>query len=216
MKCMKKVCARGVPAVLLLAVLHAPPAAAQTSANAVLRLPVVGSFRGGGDFTGTISINRFEVRDAQVTAIGFVSGVLTRGNHTVGTAVTGEVAWPVSIKSGGIDLARSQQLRRPAPTLVAFTRAYSPPLMLAQSTPPCPVLDVSLGALTVNLLGAQVALSPVSLSLSGQPGPLGELVCAASDLLGNVAGIVNLLNSILGLLTGLLGGLTDGLGGVVQ
>src|SRR5438105_15701619 len=102
MKCMKKVCARGVPAVLLLAVLHAPPAAAQTSANAVLRLPVVGSFRGGGDFTGTISINRFEVRDAQVTAIVFVSGVLYRGNRTVGTLVCCESALTMSSTIGGL------------------------------------------------------------------------------------------------------------------
>ena len=45
--------------------------------------------------------------------------------------------------------------------------------------------------------------------------PLGDLVCAASDLLGNVAAIVNLLNSILGLVTGLLGGLTGGIGGII-
>jgi hypothetical protein len=68
----------------------------------------------------------------------------------------------------------------------------------------------------VDLLGFQVALSAVTLNLSGTQGtPLGDLVCAASDLLGNVAGLVNLLNSILGLLTGLLGGLTGGLGGLV-
>ena len=44
--------------------------------------------------------------------------------------------------------------------------------------------------------------------------PLGDLVCAASDLLGNVAGVVNLLNSLLGVVTGLLGGLTGGLAGI--
>ena len=212
---MKNVCTRGVSVLVLLAVVYALPAAAQTNTNAVLRLPVTGSFHGGGDFTGTVSINRFEVRDAHVVAIGFVSGVLSRGNKTLGTAVTGEVAWPVAVKTGGIDLAQDRGFNRPPETLIAFMRPSSPRLMLAQSTPPCPVLDVSIGAITVNLLGAQVALPPLSLSLSGQTGPLGELICSASDLLGNVAGVVNLLNSILGLVTGLLGGLTGGLGGVV-
>jgi len=74
--------------------------------------------------------------------------------RTLGTAIAGEVRWPVAVRSGG-------QL----------------------------------------------------LSIRGTP--LGDLVCAASDLLGNVAGLVNLLNGILGLLTGLLGGLTGGLGGLV-
>jgi len=56
----------------------------------------------------------------------------------------------------------------------------------------------------------------MTFDLSGQSGTaLGDLVCAASALLGNVAGLVNLLNSLLGVVTGLLGGLTSGLGGVV-
>jgi len=79
----------------------------------------------------------------------------------------------------------------------------------------CSVLSVSLAPIDVNLLGTDVALGAVNLDLTGQSGPLGDLVCAASDLLGNVAGLVNLLNSVLGLLTGLLGGLTGGLGGVI-
>jgi hypothetical protein len=80
----------------------------------------------------------------------------------------------------------------------------------------CPVLNVALGPHTVDLLGFQVALSAVTLDLTGVVGtPLGDLVCAASDLLSNVAGLVNLLNSILGLVTGLLGGLTGGLGGAI-
>ena len=85
-----------------------------------------------------------------------------------------------------------------------------------QAAETCPVLNVALGPNTVDLLGFQVALSSVTLDLTGVTGtPLGDLVCAASDLLGNVAGLVNLLNSILGLVTGLLGGLTGGLGGAI-
>jgi hypothetical protein len=80
----------------------------------------------------------------------------------------------------------------------------------------CTPLQVNLGATNVDLLGVQVALDPVGIALTGAAGtPLGDLVCAASDLLANVAGVVNLLNSVLGLVTGLLGGLTGGLAGAV-
>ena len=75
----------------------------------------------------------------------------------------------------------------------------------AQATP-CDVLHLQFGGITTNLLGLDVALSPVTLDITGQAGPLGELVCQAVATLGNVAALVGLLNQILGLLTGLLGG----------
>jgi hypothetical protein len=212
-----KTCIRAVSAILLSSIMYPTGAAAQAPGpRPVLTVPVVGTFQGGGDFNGTISVNRFEQRGAQVVAVGFVSGVLTRANHTRGTAVAGEMAWPVVVRSGGTSLARGFAPEKAVPMLVAYRpEPTAPRFLLAQSTPPCPVLDIALGPITVNLLGAQVALSAVSFSLSGQTGPLGDLVCAASDLLGNVAGVVNLLNSVLGLVTGLLGGLTGGLGGAV-
>jgi hypothetical protein len=204
-----RTCVRRVSTlVLLLTLAYVMPVSAETAgANPVLKVPAAGTFQGGGDFAGTISINRFEQRGAQVVAVGFVSGVLTRANRTLGTAVAGEVVWPVAVRSGGIAIARGPQSQRGTPTLVALRPAPAG-VMLAQATT-CQVLDVALGPINVNLLGAQVALGAVSLSINGQSGtPVGDLICAASDLLGNVAGVVNLLNSLLGLVTGLLGGLT--------
>jgi hypothetical protein len=194
-----------------------PTAAQQPIPSRALTLPVVGTFHGGGDFKGTITINRFAQDGNEIVAIGFVSGVLSRGSRTLGTAVAGQMAWPVAVRSGGQLLTSG-----PAPSSSGFVRtaAWSPPartsgrFMLVQAQS-CPVLDVSLGPVSVNLLGFQVALSAVTLNLAGASGtPLGDLVCAVSSLLGNVAGLVNLLNSVLGLLTGLLGGLTGGLGGM--
>jgi len=79
----------------------------------------------------------------------------------------------------------------------------------------CTPLQVTLGATNVDLLGLQVALDPVGVTVNGAAGTaLGDLVCAASDLLGNVAGLVTLLNNLLGVVTGLLGGLTGGLAGI--
>src|SRR5712691_9052709 len=161
------------------------------AANPVLQMPVSGTFK-AGDFAGTASINRFEQRGNDIVAIGFVSGTLTRGSKAVGTVAAGEVTWPVTVRSGG---ASSENARTAAVT--------------AHAT--CPVLNVALGPVDVNLLGADVSLSAVTLAIVGQQGtPLGDLVCALSTLLGNVAAVVNLLNSLLGLVTGLLGGILPG------
>jgi hypothetical protein len=189
-----------------------PAAAQQATATSVLTLPVAGTFSGGGEFTGSVSINRFELRANQIVAVGFVSGVLSR-HRRIGTAVAGEIAWPVSIRSGGqlIASADSRDEARSVPIAWSAPRSR---ILLAQAQS-CSVLSVGLGPMNVDLLGTQVALGAVTFDLAGQTGtPLGDLVCAVSDLLGNVAGLVNLLNSLLGLLTGLLGGLTGGLGGV--
>jgi len=157
-------------------------------AASAVKLPVSGTFAGGGQFSGNLVINRFEQRGNDIVAIGFVSGVLSRGSKTLGTGLAGEVTWPVSLSTGGTMHAASATIR-------------------PQATP-CSVLSISLGAQDINLLGFDVAVGATTLNLSGQAGPLGDLVCSIEDLLGNVAGVVNLLNSLLGLLTGLLGGLT--------
>jgi hypothetical protein len=193
----------------------AVPAGAQAASGPIaLTLPTTGTFAKGGSFTGTISINRFEQRGNEIVAIGFVRGVLSQGNRTLGTGVAGEVAWPVALRSGGQLVVRGHALATARPVQIAWSPgARSPVRMLQVQADSCPVLDVALGPVNVNLLGFQVALSAVTLNLDGVMGtPLGDLVCAVSDLLGNVAGLVNLLNSLLGLLTGLLGGLTGGLG----
>jgi hypothetical protein len=158
-------------------------------ATAAMRMPVAGTFAGGGQFTGVISINRFEQQSNNIVAIGFVSGVLTRGSHALGTAVTGEVTWPVTVSSAAA-----------AATQTAST--------VAPAQADCPVLSVALGPANVNLLGFQVSLGAVTLDLAGTSGtPLGDLVCQISAVLGDVAAVVKLLNSLLSSLTGLLGGL---------
>jgi hypothetical protein len=164
-------------------------------------LAAMGEFARNGTFIGSATINRFEVRDGEIVAIGLVRGTLRRGNRIVGTVLKGEVTWPVALRTGGV-LA----ITGPAPTARIQPAAWT----LAQDV--CPVLDLSLGPVTVNVLGIDLTLAPIALDLHGEAGtPLGGLVCAISDLLGNVVGLVNVLNAILGLLTGLLGGI-GGLG----
>jgi hypothetical protein len=210
---------RTVVLVAALSAAGAIPAAAQPApAPTALTLQATGTFAQGGEFRGTISINRFEQQGGKIVAVGVVAGVLNRGSRSLGTAVVGEVRAPVSVTVGG-ELAAS---RTPAGLSGPIPAVWSPGgrstflfTRIQQPAEPCEVVDIAIGPFNVDVLGTPLTISPITVNLSGTPGtPLGDLVCAASDLIGNVAGIVNLVNSILGLLTGLLGGLTGGLGGI--
>ena len=160
--------------------------AQSTTGPKAVRVPVSGTFAGGGQFSGIVTINRFEQQENEIVAVGFVSGVLSRGSRALGTALAGEVTWPITVKSSATQK----------------TSSIGP----AQTS--CPVLSIALGPVDVNLLGFQVSLGAATLDIGGESGtPLGDLVCSISSLLGNVAAVVNLLNSLLSLLTGLLGGI---------
>jgi hypothetical protein len=186
-------------------------------APVALTLPTVGTFADGGEFTGGVSINRFEQRGDQIVAIGFVSGVLSRRGLRLGTAVVGEVVWPVILMSGGLQLASGQASGTGRPARIAWSPGAGSAFRLRPvQAESCEVIDLALGAINVDVLGLQVALSPVAFNLVGVVGtPLGDLVCEVSDLLGNVAGLVGVLNALLSLLTGLLGGLLGGIGGAI-
>lgn len=193
---------------LVVSLAGAVPAAAQNARpNGALTLQATGRFARGGEFAGTITINKFEQRGNEIVAIGFVQGTLHRGGRAVATGLAGEVEWPV-IVNAGVSLAGG---RAPA---TGQLRRINSSIVLAQAGS-CDVVQIALGSVDVNILGVAISLSPVALSLSGDPNePLGKLICAVSGLLGNVAGLVELLNSILGLLTGLLGGLVGAIPGI--
>lgn len=214
---MKNVLCRVAVLAAVMSVAAELPAGAQAPrAPAAVSLAATGTFARGGEFTGTITINRFEQRGNDIVAVGLVRGVLSRGSRTLGSAIAGEVTWPVAVRVGGQVFA-SGAVRTPGtPMPVAWSPDARSEFGLLRVQEACQVVDLALGPVNVDVLGVQIALSPVTFNLSGVTGtPLGDLVCAVSDLLGNVAGLVNLLNSVLGLLTGLLGGLTGGIGGVV-
>jgi hypothetical protein len=85
----------------------------------------------------------------------------------------------------------------------------------------CPILDVQLGAITLNLLGLVVETSPICLTLSAYDdgGLLGDLLCEIADLLGeggllgdilgDLVGVNDLLDDLEDLLNGALGLLAD-------
>jgi hypothetical protein len=194
--------------VMLIALLSAAPVIAQPApVQRSVTLQATGTFSRGGEFEGTITLNRFEQSGAGVVAIGYVQGVLRRGSSTA-TAFAGEVKWPVSVKSGGVIVTSNNRAAAAGISRIAGPAGGLPGIVPVQTG--CQVVDITLGAVDVNLLGIEVSLSPVALSLAGGEGPLGALLCSVVKLVGNVAGLVDVLNGVLGLLTGLLGGLTGG------
>jgi hypothetical protein len=194
--------------VILLLASGIPAMAQQTSS---LTVPVTGS----KGFKGTATINQFVNQGGHVVAIGSVA-------NSSRTAFAG-VAWQVALSTNPGGLAAYSG---PAPAVARLTQiAWSPNrqsgarLVPVQAPSSCGVLSINLGATMIDLAGAQVALDPIGINISGQSGtPVGGLVCSLLNLVssvggivGSVADVVNLLNSLLGSLTGSLGGVTGGL-----
>ena len=78
----------------------------------------------------------------------------------------------------------------------------------AAALPPCPILNLVLGPLDLDLLGLEVHLNKVILDIIAQPGPgklLGNLLCAIANLLNgtpapSVSQLTDLFNAILAIL----------------
>ena len=103
----------------------------------------------------------------------------------IGTAFVAPVELPVTIGS----------TPRSASAAVAVQQA-------------CDILNLDLGATNLDVLGLQVALLPISIVLTAAgegTDVVGRLICLVLDTVGNVLGLVELLNQILGLLGGLAG-----------
>jgi hypothetical protein len=167
---------------------------------------------GGGEFNGTVTVNRFARQNGQLVAIGFVRGAVTSATGAVLETGLRSVTLPVTLAS----LPAFTAAARTSGTAAAMPAIFRPDSggrwtrVQAQT---CGVLHLALGPVAVDLLGVTVSLGAVTLDISGDSaGPLGALACQVLALLGTAADVVGLLNAILGLLTGLLGGLTGGLG----
>lgn len=157
-------------------------AEAKKPAKSGVAVPVTGTLTDGGSFTGTIT-------DPVVSTVeggGFsLSGTLE------GTATTID----------GVTQRVSQEFTT---SLVPSTGSTA-----AASDKSCPILNLDVGAIFLDLLGLQVDLSPINLDVTAVPGAgnlLGNLLCAVAGLLDNTGNpgnaIANLLNQLLGGLFG--------------
>jgi hypothetical protein len=142
-----------------------------------------------GSFTGTVTLQHVDV------VAGQIIGTLA----FAGTSVVNGVTNPNYTDTGKMVMYTSAS---------AASTAAVAPLALGS----CPVLDLDIGAIHLDLLGLVVDLSAIHLDIVAQSGPgnlLGNLLCAVVGLLdGSTGGILgnalaNLLDTINGILSGL-------------
>ncbi|MFI7602563.1 hypothetical protein [Actinoplanes sp. NPDC049681] len=158
--------------------------AAPRSAAGTMTSQVSGTFTdalgGTGAVTGTFTPTRFVAQGERLLATGTLHSVLTDSAGTAVGATDSTVTLPVQLPSGGVG---------------------------AQAV--CPILDLVLGPLDLDLLGLQVHLNRVVLDITAVSGPgnlLGNLLCAIVGLLDGglplpLALIANLLNQVLAILS---------------
>jgi hypothetical protein len=78
---------------------------------------------------------------------------------------------------------------------------------VTQATGACPILNLSIGAIHLDLLGLVVDLAPINLVITAQSGPgnlLGNLLCAVANLLNGSGGLGGLIGGLLTQLSTLL------------
>ena len=137
----------------------------------------------GKNFKGTLDIERFEVQDDAIVAIGTITGKVTgKGNGNKPVTVE-DVVIPVTL---GAPTGASRRGR-------------------VQAAATCDILDLVLGPIDLTLLGLRLQVNQIHIQLTGDAtgGLLGSLLCPLLDPLGPLADIVDALNQILAFLRGL-------------
>ena len=170
-----------VAAVALMLVASAGTASAQAP-PLTKAVPVTGvAKKNGKAFRGTYRIKRFIVRDGAVWTVGRLSGKL--GKRQV-------------VRRG---------VRMPAAIQTAASMSSQPPPLPTPGA--CPVLNLVLGPIDLNLLGLRVATNEIRALIEAVPGAgnlLGNLLCAVTNLLNPSANtplsqISSALNALLAL-----------------
>lgn len=147
-----------------------------------VRSRIVGTFGRSGTFVGEFKPRRFKEAGGQLVAVGKLRGDLVRGNGNVRDTVNERVKIPVATVQG------------------------QTPLGLPALRATCPILNLVLAPLDLDLLGLQVHLDRVVLRIVAESGAgnlLGNLLCAVAGLLdgpGLLAQISQILTSILAIL----------------
>ena len=148
-----------------------------------VRSRVVGTFGQNGTVDAVFKPRRFKTVGTQLVAVGKLQGELVRGNGRVIDDFSQRVAMPVAT-TGGLPL----------------------PLLREGRAAPCDILRLVLAPLDLDLLGLQVHLDRVVLTIIAQSGAgnlLGNLLCAVAGLLdspGLLTQVSQILDAILALL----------------
>jgi hypothetical protein len=171
----------------LVAALMLVPAATASAADAKMSpnpVPVTGKAENGDRFQGKFEIDHFAEKNGGMVAVGTLTGKL--GNQSV---TKNDVEMPVAHGGGA--------------TQALAAACQNSPKAVAAAV--CPILNLTLGPLHLDLLGLVVDLNRVHLTITAQSGPgnlLGNLLCDIAGLLDNnsiTSAIVAALNQALGL-----------------
>jgi hypothetical protein len=178
-----------VVAIAAVAAVATPSATAAKGGS--LAVPAAGTTTTGLPVTGTFTITSFKKVGGVINAVGTYTGSINGGDPVTTTASA-----PVT-SGNGMPLGGASSAGAAAPAAAAAGS--------------CPILNLTLGPLHLDLLGLVVDLNQVNLNITAQQGPgnlLGNLLCAVAGLLDNTGGgtglngllqaITNLLNHILG------------------
>lgn len=163
----------------MLALTLALPFAEAQAASRGLTVAVAGNAKNGPRVSGTFTVRQFVATGDPTNPIGAV-GTLVLTTATGRRAVT-EATMPVRLGSGVAPTGISAQLLT------------------------CEILELTLGPLDLNLLGLEIHLDTVHLTIEGNPagGLLGQLLCAIANLL-SLGDILAVLDDLLDLLNQLL------------
>jgi hypothetical protein len=191
--------------------------------NPLKNIPLTGTTSTGQSFAGSFSIQRFQQVGNRLGAVGDLTFTQPGTSNTF----TQSIAMPVNAvngrsippgngrgngsndreERGGFGARESKLDVTPATFHPGATGLAVTPV---QAT--CPILDLVLGPLHLDLLGLVVDLNQVHLQITAQSGAgqlLGNLLCAVANLLNPPAlgNLTNLLQQIVNILNGILAGL---------
>src|SRR4051794_27582284 len=176
-------------------------------ASGLMRLS--GTTTDGRHFRGTFHPTSFAVVDGALMATGDVSGWLLGKGRPVPVA-TQQVTTQV-MAADGTDLTGASAMRSSAWSGSTGPRAATAGFVPAAAS--CPILNLVLGPLDLDVLGLQVHLDRVVLDIVAQSGAgnlLGNLLCAVAGLLDGglpLQGLLTQLSGLLNQILGVLGGL---------
>lgn len=182
---------------LLSAVIVSPLSAEAAKPNKGLNIPVSGPVvdsttgAAAGTVAGTLTITKFKHQNGGIVAVGSFAGSIT-DLAGVPHQVNQAISVPVQSINGQ--------------SLTTATNASTDAVTAAV----CPILDLVLGPLHLDLLGLVVDLNQVHLAITADSGPgnlLGNLLCAVANLLNGGSPLASLLNQLTNLLNQILGAL---------
>lgn len=159
---------------------------AQNTNNAGLTLPIQVMSTDQGSFVGTLKITQFAAINRQPVALATLTGTLTDENGVM-TGIVRNVSLPVVL-----------------PTSAAMSVTGGGDTVVVQAI--CPILNLVLGPLDLNLLGLIIHLDQVVLDITADSGGglLGSLLCAIAGLLNGGSPLEQILNQLVALLNQLL------------